>query len=145
MFLRWAMLTINLLVFFFFIFWIVESSLKVGMRIAFEFLAHPLNQRYDIIIMCLFSQVSDVAHGPLVFETMVFLYSFGNVTQMRNVANGPFCLKKGKLSFFVGVQQTKVVCVERDRNLIVTNDNCVPAARPAVQTIQCNTRICPPG
>ena len=73
---------------------------------------------------------------------MVFLYSFGNVTQMRNVAGGH---GKGKLSFFVGVQQTKVVCVERDRNLIVTNDNCVPAARPAVQTIQCNTRICPPG
>ncbi|XP_078314081.1 thrombospondin type-1 domain-containing protein 4-like isoform X3 [Crassostrea virginica] len=44
-----------------------------------------------------------------------------------------------------GVQQTKVVCVERDRNLIVTNDNCVPDARPAIQTIQCNTRICPPG
>lgn len=44
-----------------------------------------------------------------------------------------------------GVQQTKIVCLERDRNLIVTDDNCVPTARPAVQTIQCNIRICPPG
>ncbi|XP_062579392.1 thrombospondin type-1 domain-containing protein 4-like isoform X1 [Saccostrea cucullata] len=44
-----------------------------------------------------------------------------------------------------GVQQTKVVCVKKDRNLIVTHDNCVPSARPAIQTIECNTRICPPG
>ncbi|XP_056022743.1 thrombospondin type-1 domain-containing protein 4-like isoform X2 [Ostrea edulis] len=44
-----------------------------------------------------------------------------------------------------GVQQTKVVCVNKDQNLIVTDDNCVPNDRPASQTVECNTRICPPG
>lgn len=57
------------------------------------------------------------------------------------------CSKYEKIHYdiFSGVQQTKIVCLERDRNLIVTDDNCVPTTRPAVQTIQCNIRICPPG
>ncbi|XP_033749508.1 ADAMTS-like protein 4 isoform X2 [Pecten maximus] len=43
-----------------------------------------------------------------------------------------------------GSQQTKVVCMKRNTNVIVTIDNCDPNLRPATQTIACNTNICPP-
>ncbi|XP_060064092.1 ADAMTS-like protein 4 [Ylistrum balloti] len=43
-----------------------------------------------------------------------------------------------------GKQQTKVVCMKRNTNVIVTIDNCDPNLRPATQTIACNTNICPP-
>ncbi|OWF45972.1 Thrombospondin type-1 domain-containing protein 4 [Mizuhopecten yessoensis] len=43
-----------------------------------------------------------------------------------------------------GNQQTKVVCMKRNTNVIVTIDNCDPNLRPATQTIACNMNICPP-
>ncbi|KAK3108606.1 hypothetical protein FSP39_011779 [Pinctada imbricata] len=44
-----------------------------------------------------------------------------------------------------GIQQAKAVCMSRDSYIVVTDDNCVPSDKPKLQTVRCNTRICPPG
>ncbi|KAJ8304410.1 hypothetical protein KUTeg_017993 [Tegillarca granosa] len=43
-----------------------------------------------------------------------------------------------------GVQMTKVICMKRNTNVIVTQENCDPRDKPSTQTLTCNTKPCPP-
>ncbi|XP_052101889.1 thrombospondin type-1 domain-containing protein 4-like isoform X2 [Mytilus californianus] len=43
-----------------------------------------------------------------------------------------------------GAQETKIICLKKDTNVMVTNENCDPRLKPQSQVLKCNSKICPP-
>lgn len=43
-----------------------------------------------------------------------------------------------------GLQETKIICLKKDTNVMVTDSNCDPRLKPETQVLKCNKNICPP-
>ena len=48
------------------------------------------------------------------------------------------------IDFLTGAQETKIICLKKDTNVMVTNENCDPRLKPQSQVLKCNSNICPP-
>ncbi|XP_052793275.1 thrombospondin type-1 domain-containing protein 4-like isoform X2 [Mya arenaria] len=67
---------------------------------------------------------------PNTFDDVNFHWTISGFTECSTTCGG-------------GMQDTKVVCMKRKSNLIVTDENCDPAKKN-VQTVVCNKSPCPP-
>ena len=43
-----------------------------------------------------------------------------------------------------GVQETQIICLKKDTNVMVTNENCDSRLKPQSQVLKCNSNICSP-